>query len=113
MNKIAIPAFAGICFASALCAQPPPAVPQPACAPGNGVVCGQQGPEDLVSVGTSWVAASAMAAPGGLRVVRTRDRAPFSVYPEASARARHYRQTYPDCPGPPDAQSFTTHGLYA
>ena len=113
MNRAMIWAFAGLCFASALCAQPPPAVPQPPCAAGSGVVCEQQGPEDLVSVGTSWVAASAMAAPGGLRVVRTRDRAPFTVYPAASARTRHDRQSYPDCPGPPDAQSFTTHGLYA
>jgi hypothetical protein len=94
-------------------AQPPPAVPQPPCTPGEGVVCGQQGPEDLVAVGADWVAASAMAAPGGLRVVRTRDRAPFTVYPAPSARTRHDRQTYPDCPGPPDPQRFTTHGLYA
>jgi len=112
MNRT-IPAFAAVCFASALCAQPPPAVPQPPCAAGDAVVCGQQGPEDLVSIGTAWVAASAMAAPGGVRVVRTRDRASFTVYPAASARTRHDRQTYPDCPGPPDAQSFTTHGLYA
>jgi hypothetical protein len=113
MIKTTMSAFAALCFASALRAQPPPAVPQPPCAPGNGVVCGQQGPEDLVSIGTGWVAASAMAAPGGLRVVRTRDRAPFTVYPAASARMRHDRQTYPDCLGPPDPASFTTHGLYA
>jgi len=100
-------------FASALCAQPPPAAPQPPCTAADKVVCGQQGPEDLVSIGTAWVAASAMAAPGGLRVVRTRDRAPFTVYPAAAARERHDRQTYPDCPGPPNAQNFTTHGLYA
>jgi hypothetical protein len=106
-------ALAALCFAHALCAQPPPASPQPACTPGERVVCGQQGPEDLVAVGTAWVGASAMAAPGGLRVVRTRDRTPFTVYPAASARTRHDRQTYPDCPGPPDAQNFTTHGLYA
>jgi hypothetical protein len=94
-------------------AQPPPAVPQPPCTPGENVVCGQQGPEDLVAVGADWIAASAMAAPGGLRVVRTSDRMPFTVYPAPSARTRHDRQTYPDCPGPPDAQRFTTHGLYA
>jgi hypothetical protein len=88
-------------------------VPQPPCTPGEGVVCEQQGPEDLVAIGTGWVAASAMAAPGGVRVVRTRDRAPFIVYPAAAAQNRHDRQTYPDCPGPPDAQNFTTHGLYA
>jgi hypothetical protein len=94
-------------------AQPPPAVPQPPCTPGETVVCGQQGPEDLVAVGADWVAASAMAAPGGLRVVRASDRTPFTVYPAPNARTRHDRQTYPDCPGPPDAQRFTTHGLYA
>lgn len=113
MNRATIPAFAGLCFASALAAQPPPAPPQPPCAAGDSVVCEQQGPEDLVSIGTDWVAASAMAAPGGVRVVRTRDRAPFTVYPAATARNRHDRQTYPDCPGPPAAQNFTTHGLYA
>jgi hypothetical protein len=113
MTKTTLAAFAGLCFARALLAQPPPAVPQPPCAAGDRVVCGQQGPEDLVSIGAAWVAASAMAAPGGVRVVRTRDRAPFTVYPAANARDRHDRQTYPDCPGPPNPQNFTTHGLYA
>jgi hypothetical protein len=111
--KTTLSVFAGLCFASALSAQPPPAAPQPPCAAGDKVICGQHGPEDLVSVGTAWVAASAMAAPGGVRVVRTRDRAPFTVYPAATARERHERQTYPDCPGPPNPQNFTTHGLYA
>jgi hypothetical protein len=113
MTKTTLAAFAGLCFAGALLAQPPPAVPQPPCAAGDRVVGGQQGPEDLVSIGAAWVAASAMAAPGGVRVVRTRDRAPFTVYPAANARDRHDRQTYPDCPGPPNPQNFTTHGLYA
>jgi hypothetical protein len=114
MTRTTIFALAGLCFACMpLSAQPPPAVPQPPCTPGENVVCGQQGPEDLVAVGADWVAASAMAAPGGLRVVRARDRVPFTVYPAPSARTRHDRQTYPDCPGPPDPQSFTTHGLYA
>jgi hypothetical protein len=66
-----------------------------------------------VGVGADWVAASAMAGTGGVMVVRTRDRVPFSVYPAANARTRHDRQTYPECPGPPDPQRFTTHGLYA
>jgi hypothetical protein len=106
--------LAGLCSMSVpLGAQPPPAVPQPPCSPGAAVVCGQYGPEDLVSIGTEWVAASAMAAPGGVMVVRARDRVPFTVYPAANARTRHDRQTYPQCPGPPDAQNFTTHGLYA
>jgi hypothetical protein len=76
-------------------------------------VCGQQGPEDLVAIDSEWIAASAMAAPGGVRVVRTRDRAPFTVYPAEGASERHDRRTYPDCPGPPDPRNFTTHGLYA
>ncbi len=104
--------LAALAFASAAGAQPPPAVPQPPCSPGPNVVCGQRGPEDLVALGDDWVAASALAAPGGLIVVRTRDRMPFTVYPAAGALERHDRQTYPDCPGPPDAQNFTTHGLY-
>jgi len=106
-------AVAGLCCASApLLAQPPPAPPPPPCSPGPTVVCEQQGPEDLVAVGAEWVAASAMAGTGGVMVVRTRDREPFTVYPAANARTRHDRQTYPDCPGPPDPQRFTTHGLY-
>ncbi|HJR69314.1 MAG TPA: hypothetical protein VKA43_04685, partial [Gammaproteobacteria bacterium] len=56
---------------------------------------------------------SAMAGTGGVMVVRARDRVPFTVYPAANARTRHDRQTYPDCPGAPDPQRFTTHGLYA
>ena len=115
MKKLigSLSAFAGLTFASALGAQPPPAAPQPACMPGPSVVCGQRGPEDLVAIGADWVAASAMGPPGGLVVVRPRDRTPFTVYPATGARVRHDRQTYPDCPGPPDAQPFTTHGLYA
>ena len=112
-RQTTITVIAGMCLAGPLAAQPPPAVPQPPCTPGETVVCEQHGPEDLVSVGTAWVAASAMAAPGGVRVVRARDRAPFIVYPAANAQIRHDRQTYPDCPGPPDPQNFTTHGLYA
>lgn len=112
MNRTTITTIAALLFANALSAQPPPAAPQPACTAGARVVCGQHGPEDLVAVGTEWVVAGAMAEPGGLRIVRTQDRTPFTVYPAANARTRHDRQIYPDCPGPPAAQNFTTHGLY-
>lgn len=99
-------------FASALVAQPPPSPPPPPCAPGPNVVCGQSGPEDLVALGADWVVASAMAAPGGVMVIRTRDRAPFTVYPATSAQTRHDKARYPSCPGAPDTTNFTTHGVY-
>ena len=98
--------------AAPLAAQPPPQPPPPPCTPGADVVCGQHGPEDLVPLGADWVAASAISGDGGLRVVRVRDRTQFTVYPASNAEDRHDRRTYPDCPGPPEASDFTTHGLY-
>lgn len=102
-----------VCLASApLVAQPPPAAPQPPCTPGPDVVCGQRGAEDLVPLGEDWIAASALAAPGGVLVIRISDRTPLTVYPAANARDRLDREAYPNCPGPPDTSNFTTHGLY-
>jgi hypothetical protein len=113
MKSSSLLAAASALLASApLVAQPPPAVPQPRCTPGPEVVCGQRGAEDLVPLGSDWVAASALAAPGGVLVVRIADRTPFTVYPAANATDRLDRQAYPDCPGPPDTSNFTTHGLY-
>jgi hypothetical protein len=93
-------------------AQPPAAPPPPPCSPGPNAVCGQNGPEDLVALGQDWAVASAMAAPGGVMTIRTRDRAPFTIYPAANAQTRPDKNRYPDCPGPPDATNFTTHGVY-
>jgi hypothetical protein len=62
--------------------------------------------------GRDWVAATAMAGAGGLKLVRVQDRRSFTVYPAPNALERHDRRTYPDCPGPPDALQFTTHGIY-
>lgn len=93
-------------------AQPPPQPPPPACTPAADVVCGQQGPEDLVALGTGWVVASAISGSGGVAVIRVADRTPITVYPAAAARNRHDTEAYPDCPGPPDADNFTTHGVY-
>jgi hypothetical protein len=53
-----------------------------------------------------------MAGAGGLKLVRVRDRASFTVYPAPNAQDRHDKRTYPDCPGPPNAGQFTTHGVY-
>ena len=89
-------------------AQPPP---PPPCTDSAEDICGQLAPEDLVAVGSDWVAASAYSGSGGLALVSTRDRSTRIVYPAASARNRHDEATYPDCPSPPSA-GFQTHGLY-
>ncbi len=99
-------------WSTQLPAQPPPQPPPPPCTPADDVVCEQQGPEDIVALGSEWVAASAMSGSGGLAVVRVGDRAPFTVYPADAARDRHDISTYPNCPGPPDTTDFTTHGVY-
>lgn len=79
------------------------------------VICGQQGPEDLVALnGNRWVIASAMSGSGGINVIRVSDRASSRAYPSTSAKDRLDAKTYPDCRAPPDAPGamFTTHGLW-
>ena len=71
-----------------------------------------QAPEDLVALGTAWIAAGALSGEGGLSLVRISDRTAHKAYPSANAVHRLDRTTYPDCPGPPTASAFTTHGLY-
>jgi hypothetical protein len=95
-----------------LSAQPPPSPPPPPCAPGPSVVCEQRAPEDLVLLGTDWVAAGAFTGIGGLVLVRTADRASIGAYPAANMLNRPDTATYPDCPGPPNPDGFQTHGLY-
>ena len=98
--------------ASSLSAQPPPQPPPPPCTPGTDVVCGQQAPEDLVALGPEWVVASAYSGSGGVALIRVRDRIGHTAYPAANSRNRLDRETYPDCPGPPSADNFLTHGVY-
>lgn len=77
------------------------------------LVCGQQGPEDLVALpGDRWIVASAMAGSGGINVVRVSDRMSVRVYPSDTAKQRFDAKTYAGCPGPPDTSKFTTHGLW-
>jgi len=97
---------------SPLSAQPPPQAPPPPCTPADDVVCGVQAPEDLVALGPNWLLASALSGAGGVSVVRIRDRMSFTVYPSSSASERLDTATYPDCPGPPATDNFTTHGVY-
>jgi hypothetical protein len=93
-------------------AQPPPQPPPPPCTPADNVVCGQQAPEDLVALGPQWVVAGAYSGSGGVMLIRVRDRASHTAYPAAAAVDRLDATTYPDCPGPPSAGRFTTHGVY-
>ena len=95
-----------------LFAQPPPQPPPPPCTPAADVVCGQQAPEDLVALGPQWVVASAYSGSGGVALIRVSDRMAVTAYPAATARNRPDTRAYPDCPGPPSTDSFTTHGEY-
>jgi hypothetical protein len=79
------------------------------------VVCGQQGPEDLLLLpGGRWVVAGAYAGAGGVRLIDVGTRSSVVAYPSASAANRPDTRSYPGCPGPPgaDGATFTTHGLY-
>ncbi|HUF74142.1 MAG TPA: hypothetical protein VMR74_14760 [Gammaproteobacteria bacterium] len=95
-----------------LAAQPPPRPAPPPCEPADGYICGQQGPEDLVALGSDWAVASAFSGSGGITLIRTSDRMSHTAYPSDTAVERLDASTYPDCPGPPSAGAFTTHGLY-
>jgi hypothetical protein len=103
-----------IAAARPLAAQPAPQRPPPPCVPGANVVCGQQAPEDLVALGSRWIAAGAYAGTGGVTLIRTSDRTSHTAYPARSATNRPDTRTYPDCPGPPGegGAAFTTHGVY-
>jgi hypothetical protein len=113
MKSSTLAALAALSVSSTLRAQPPPAPPPPPCTPGTNVVCGQEAPEDLVTLGADWVVASSYAANGngGVMLIRTRDRTPLLAYPSAGGKDNPDKKTYPDCPGPPRGK-FQTHGVY-
>ena len=101
---------------SNLSAQPPAAPPRPPCAPtdGNFACTGtQMGPEDLeVMSNGKWVIASSMSGSGGLAAISTSDRKVTKVYPSATSKNARDDRLYKDCPGPPNPDKFTTHGLW-
>ena len=108
--KVSTLSLLAVVIAAPLAAQAPP--PPPPCAPGANVVCGQQGPEDLVALGSKWVAASIFGDEGGIALINTGDRTTRRGYPSAVSRNRLDLQTYPQCPGPPTAGPLLTHGFY-
>lgn len=95
---------------AALAAQPAPP-PAPPCDPAEGYICGQRGPEDLITMGSQWAVASALAGSGGIEMIRLRDRTSHTVWPSPQAQEAHDAAAYPGCPGPPRG-AFTTHGVY-
>jgi hypothetical protein len=110
---LAVVSIASVLVASTPSAQPQPQGPPPPCVAGGGIqfVCKQQGPEDLVVVpGGEWVVASAFGRPGGINLIRVKDRTTTKIYPADSAKDE-LDQAYDACPGPPDQANFTSHGL--
>lgn len=76
-------------------------------------VCGQQTPEDLVALpGGQWVISSAYQGAGGMNLIKVSDRTSVVVFPGPLTKQQPDKKAYPDCPGPPDATKFTTHGVY-
>ncbi|MGE0388248.1 MAG: SMP-30/gluconolactonase/LRE family protein [Gammaproteobacteria bacterium] len=115
MKKIALLAVTAACFAGPL---PAPAADAGAgCVPYRNVdfLCGPDSVEDLVGVpGTRWVVGSGFARPGKpghLHLIDTAARKWRAVFPDAAARVAHDTKAYGQCPGAPDAQLFSAHGL--
>jgi len=76
-------------------------------------VCGQRTPEDLVALpGRAWVISSAYQGTGGMNLIKVSDRKSVVVFPGPAAKQQPDGKAYPNCPGPPDAEKFTTHGVY-
>ncbi|HSW06774.1 SMP-30/gluconolactonase/LRE family protein [Aquabacterium sp.] len=86
-------------------------------APQLDYVPGPRLPEDLVMLpGTGWVLASSMSldksVAGGLYAVSGQGAPLREVYPANAGSAAWDRQTYADCPGPPDPRQASPHGIY-
>jgi len=81
-------------------------------ADGYRFVCGPTNAEDLVRVpGTDWAIASGMAPGTALFLLDTPRLLAESLYPGMLPRARQDMARYGACPGSPDPNTFTTHGL--
>jgi hypothetical protein len=82
-----------------------------------GFVCGPLNSEDLVQVpGTTWIVASGMdggaaGTRGSLHLIDSVDKSWQVLFPDGNPQVRWDRDTYGDCPGPPDLAKFSAHGL--
>ncbi len=103
-------------LAALLCAAPATAgAQQQSCEDSGdvGYVCGVNNPEDLLRVdGTPYVlvgnTGDTESQGGGFNEVDVRTRRVRDVEPDFSSPTR---AEYRDCPGPPDAKAFSSHGL--
>ena len=85
------------------------------CGPVNGwnLICGNQNPEDLVSIpGTRWLIATGMKEGAGLKLVDTDAKTAQFFYTGQPAQQRPDKKLFSNCPAPPDAKLFNAHGLY-
>jgi hypothetical protein len=82
-----------------------------------GFVCGPLNSEDLVQVpGTTWIIASGMDGGGAgdrgsLHLVDSVDKSWTVLFPDGNPQVRWDKDTYGDCPSPPDLAKFSAHGL--
>ncbi len=76
-------------------------------------VCGFVDPEDLVPVGDSpWIIVSSLTPGDYLYAVDARDRSWTALTGAHAPDESHDAERFPSCPGAPDAETVSTHGLY-
>lgn len=83
-------------------------------ADGQEFLCGPVNGEDLVWIGENQMIASGMANDAGkghIYLVDTEAHSYSELYPGPSPANSFDQDTYPDCPGPPNPATFSTHGL--
>ncbi len=77
-----------------------------------GFVCGPISAEDLVLVpGTRWIIASGMESGASITLIDSQQKSWTVLYPADRPKAAQNMDTYGSCPGPPDPNSFISHGL--
>jgi hypothetical protein len=78
-------------------------------------VCGPTGAEDIVRVaGTRWLVASGLAepqVPGRLHLIDSVSKQWEVAYPASDVKLAADRRRFPQCTTPPDAATFSAHGL--
>ncbi|NKB99439.1 MAG: hypothetical protein GKR90_13220 [Pseudomonadales bacterium] len=86
------------------------------CLPADGqeFLCGPVNGEDLVWISQNQMIASGMANEAGkghIYLVDTKAHSFSELYPGSTPANDFDQDTYPDCPGPPNPATFSTHGL--